>query len=321
MDFQKQKEHVALLSVGSNSVLVLVKFTVGFVIGSVSIISEAIHSGVDLLASFIALVSVKTSNKPADKEHSFGHGKIENISGFAEALLIFAAAGWIIYEALQKISKPAPINDLGWGIAVMLTSSAVNAFVSKKLFTIGRKTNSIALQADAWHLRTDVYTSAGVMAGLALIWCGQLLFPGVNLYFLDSVAAIAVALLIIKVAYNLTMQSVGDLLDAKLPTEEEELIEQEILKYEHSLYGYHRLRTRKAGHIRFVDFHIKVNPQMSVVDSHAITVDISKNIELKYPDTSVTIHIEPCEGYCDDDCLNGCLLSDKERKVMRISSN
>lgn len=317
MDFQKQKEQVALLSVASNSALVLVKFIVGFVIGSVSIISEAIHSGVDLLASLIAFVSVKTSNKPADKKHSFGHGKIENISGTVEALLIFAAAGWIIYEAVQKISKPEPIDDLGWGVAVMLTSSIINFYVSNKLFTIGRKTNSIALQADAWHLRTDVYTSAGVMAGLALIWFGQLFFPGVNFYFLDPVAAIAVALLIIKVAYNLTMESVGDLLDAKLPTEEEEFIEKEILKYEHCLHGYHRLRTRKAGHIRFVDFHIKVNPHMSVVDSHAITDEISNDIELKYPNTSVTIHVEPCEGGCDEDCLNGCLLSEKERNKIR----
>lgn len=317
MDFQKQKEQVALLSVASNSALVLVKFIVGFVIGSVSIISEAIHSGVDLLASLIALISVKTSIKPADKEHSFGHGKIENISGAVEALLIFAAAVWIIYEALQKINKPEPIDDLGWGVAVMLTSSIINFYVSNKLFSIGRKTNSIALQADAWHLKTDVYTSAGVMAGLALIWFGRLFFPGVNFYFLDPVAAIVVALLIIKVAYNLTMESVGDLLDAKLPTEEEEFIEKEILKYEQSLHGYHRLRTRKAGHIRFVDFHIKVNPQMSVIDSHAITDEISKNIESKYPNTSVTVHVEPCEGNCDEDCLNGCLLSEKIRNKIK----
>ncbi|MEN6375455.1 MAG: cation diffusion facilitator family transporter [Smithella sp.] len=168
---------MALLSVISNSALVTMKFVVGLVIGSVSIISEAIHSGVDLLASIIALFSVKTSSKPADKNHSFGHGKIENISGTVESLLIFAAAGWIIYEAFQKISKPAPIDNLGWGIGVMLTSSVVNIIVLQRLFKIGRETNSIALQADAWHLRTDVYTSAGVMIGLVLMWCGQLFFP------------------------------------------------------------------------------------------------------------------------------------------------
>lgn len=318
---QKKKEQVALLSVISNSALVTMKFVVGLVIGSVSIISEAIHSGVDLLASIIALFSVKTSSKPADKNHSFGHGKIENISGTIEALLIFAAAGWIIYEAFQKISKQEPLDNLGWGIGVMLVSSVVNIIVSQKLFKIGRETDSIALQADAWHLRTDVYTSAGVMIGLVLMWGGQLFFPGVNLYWLDSVAAIVVALLIIKAAYDLTIQSAGDLLDANLPVEEEEWIHGEILKYEHSLHGYHRLRTRKAGHFRFIDFHIKVEPQMSVVDSHSITEEISKNIENRYPNTSVTIHVEPCDGRCDEDCSGGCLLSEKEKHKIQNSLN
>lgn len=313
MDFQRRKERVALLSVISNSALVSMKLIVGLFIGSVSIISEAIHSGVDLVASIIALFSVKTSSKPADKNHSFGHGKIENISGTVEALLIFAAAGWIIYEAFKKISKPEPLDNLGWGIGVMLVSSVVNIIVSKRLFKIGRETDSIALQADAWHLRTDVYTSAGVMIGLGLMLTGQWFFPQSNLYWLDSVAAIAVALLIIKAAYDLTIQSAGDLLDANLPAEEEERIHEEILKYRHIIHGYHRLRTRKAGHFRFIDLHMKVEPQMSVVNSHLITEGIAQNIESKYPHTSVIIHTEPCDGDCDEDCLDGCLLSEKER--------
>lgn len=313
MNVQKRKERVALLSVISNSALVSMKLIVGLIIGSVSIISEAIHSGVDLLASIIALFSVKTSSKPADKKHSFGHGKIENISGTIEALLIFVAAGWIIYEAFQKMGKTEPLDNLGWGIGVMLISTVVDIAVSQRLFKVGRETDSIALQADAWHLRTDVYTSAGVMVGLGLMWTGQWFFPHVNFYWLDSVAAIAVALLIIKAAYDLTIQSAGDLLDANLPAEEEEWIHGEILKYGNIFHGYHRLRTRKAGHFRFVDFHIKVEPQMSVVNSHLITEEIAKDIENKYPNTSVTIHVEPCDGDCDEDCLGGCLLSEKER--------
>jgi len=320
-NLQKKKERVALLSVISNSALVSMKLIVGLLISSVSIISEAIHSGVDLLASIIALFSVKTSSKPADKNHSFGHGKIENISGTIEALLIFAAAGWIIYEAFQKISKQEPLDNLGWGIGIMLLSSVVNIVVSQRLFKIGRVTDSIALQADAWHLRTDVYTSAGVMIGLVLMWGGQLFLPGVNLYWLDSVAAIAVALLIIKTAYDLIIQSAGDLLDTNLPAEEEEWIHGEILKYGNRLHGYHRLRTRKAGHFRFIDFHIKVEPQMSVVDSHSITEEISKNIENRYPNTSVTIHVEPCDGRCDEDCFGGCLLSEKERHKIQNHIN
>lgn len=320
-NLQKKKERVALLSVISNSALVSMKLIVGLLICSVSIISEAIHSGVDLLASIIALFSVKTSSKPADKNHSFGHGKIENVSGTIEALLIFAAAGWIIYEAFEKINKQEPLDNLGWGVGIMLVASVTNIFVSQRLFKIGRETDSIALQADAWHLRTDVYTSAGVMIGLILMWGGQLFLPGVNLYWLDSVAAIAVALLIIKAAYDLIIQSASDLLDANLPAEEEEWIHGEILKYGHRLHGYHRLRTRKAGHFRFIDFHIKVEPQMNVIDSHSITEEISKNIEIRYPNTSVTIHVEPCDGRCDEDCFGGCLLSEKERHKIQNHIN
>ncbi len=321
MNFQKQKERVALLSVISNSALVSMKLVVGLMIGSVSIISEAVHSGVDLLASIIALFSVKTSSKPADKDHSFGHGKIENISGTVEALLIFVAAGWIIYEAIQKLSNPEPLDNLGWGIGIMLISTIANIFVSLRLFKIGRETDSIALQADAWHLRTDVYTSAGVMVGLAMMLCGQWFFPHINFYWLDSVAAIAVALLIIKAAYDLTVQSAGDLLDANLPSEEEEWIRGEILKYGKIFHGYHRLRTRKAGHFRFVEFHLKVEPQMTVADSHAITEAISQHIESRYPQTSVTIHVEPCDGNCDDNCREGCLLSEEKRREIQKQIN
>lgn len=171
-DLQRRKMAAARLSVYSNSGLILVKLIVGVLSGSVSIISEAIHSGVDLLAAFIALFSVRTSHIPADDIHPFGHGKIENISGTIEALLIFLAAGWIVYEALDKLMNVKPLESLGLAVGVMMVSSAVNWLVSSLLFRVGRESESIALQADAWHLRTDVYTSLGVMASLALIWLG-----------------------------------------------------------------------------------------------------------------------------------------------------
>ena len=163
-----------MLSVASNSFLVLFKVIVGITIGSVSIISEAIHSGVDLLAAIIAMFSVKTSSVPADEQRPFGHGKIENISGFVEALLIFVAAFWIIFEALKKLMEPHEITHAGLGVAVMFVSAVINYFVSRRLFRVGK-------EADAWHLRTDVYTSAGVMAGLGIIWIGHEFFPRTTL--------------------------------------------------------------------------------------------------------------------------------------------
>ena len=312
MDIQKRKERVAMLSVASNSFLVLFKVMVGLAIGSVSIISEAIHSGVDLLAAMIAMFSVKTSSVPADERHPFGHGKIENISGFVEALLIFAAAFWIIFEALKKINAPEVMENAEWGVGVMLFSAVMNFIVSQQLFKVGKEADSIALQADAWHLRTDVYTSVGVMAGLSIIWIGHKFFPDPNIHWIDPVAAICVAVLIIHAAYELTMKSLHDLVDVQLPAEEEKFI-RDIIHREQMIYGFHQLRTRKAGHARFIEFHIKVDPQMTVHESHDITRILKKSIREKFTECTITIHIEPCDGECTDICLAGCLLPQGKR--------
>ena len=313
-NIQQKKESVAMLSVASNSFLVVFKMIVGVAIGSVSIISEAIHSGMDLLASAIAMFSVKTSSVPADDHHPFGHGKIENISGFVEALLIFVAAFWIIFEALKKLNAPRVMENPEWGVAVMMFSSVMNLIVSRKLFKVGKEAHSIALQADAWHLRTDVYTSAGVMSALSVIWLGHKFFPDPNIHWIDPVAAIFVAVLILHVAYNLTVNSIRDLMDAKLPPEEEASIRNLIINNQPAINGFHQLRTRKAGNVRFVEFHIKVDPQMSVSDSHNITRILEQNIRNKFPESSVTIHIEPCDGDCTEVCVSGCLLPEGERR-------
>jgi cation diffusion facilitator family transporter len=313
VNIQQKKERVAMLSVASNSFLVLFKVIVGIFIGSVSIISEAIHSGVDLLAAVIAMFSVKTSSIPADDHHPFGHGKIENISGFVEALLIFLAAFWIIFEALKKLNAPQVMENASWGVGVMLFSSIMNFIVSKKLFQVGKEADSIALQADAWHLRTDVYTSAGVMAGLSLIWLGHKFFPDPKIHWIDPVAAIFVAVLILHAAYELTVNSIRDLMDVQLPPEEENYIRKIIVSNQPAIYGFHQLRTRKAGHIRFIEFHIKVDPQMTVHDSHNITRILKQNIRKKFSDCVITIHIEPCEGECTDVCEAGCLLPDEKK--------
>jgi cation diffusion facilitator family transporter len=313
MNIERRKVRVALLSVVSNTSLVLMKLGVGLLIGSVSILSEAIHSVSDLVAALIALFSVKKSGQPADSRHPFGHGKVENISGTLEAMLIFLAAAWIVFEAIRRLLHPEPLETVGLGVAIMLISSGANIAVSRRLFKVGKETDSIALQADAWHLRTDVYTSAGVMISLALIWIGRRVFPGVNLDWLDPAAAIGVALLILKAAYELTLQSARDLMDVSLPEDEKAWIMKLIEDYRSVIHGCHEMRTRKAGHFRYVEFHLKVDPEMSVGVSHAVTVVLKQKIKARFPDTSVLIHIEPCDGNCDGRCLDGCLLPEKER--------
>jgi cation diffusion facilitator family transporter len=312
MDMKSYKTPVALLSVVSNGTLVLFKLIVGIVIGSVSVISEAIHSAVDLVAALIALFSVRTSAKPADHEHPYGHGKVENISGTIEAILIFFAAGFIINEAIHKLSNPQPLDLVGWGLTVMLFSCIVNIVVSHLLFKVGHATESVALEADAWHLRTDVYTSAGVLAALLTIWAGKRFRPDLNLDWIDPVAAIAVALLIIRAAYEMVKKSARDILDASLPDKELSLLHELILRQAPAVVGFHDLRTRKAGSTRFVEFHLLVDRDMTVFDSHLITQVIGDDIRELYPDTQVTIHIEPCDKTCPPKCTKNCILTDRE---------
>jgi cation diffusion facilitator family transporter len=313
----RQKVAVAWLSVCSNSLLIALKVTVGVLIGSVSVISEAIHSGVDLLAAVIALVAVKESGKPADQEHPFGHGKVENLSGAIEAVLIFVAAGWIIYEAIRKLIYPRPLEEVTWGVAVMAFSAGANFIVSRLLFSVGRRTQSVALEADAWHLRTDVWTSLGVMAGLGLIWAGETVWQGMHFHWLDPAAAICVALLIVRAAWKLTLRSALDLIDIKLPAEEEAWLVNLLRDYQPTVRGLHRLRTRKAGSTRFFEFHMFVDAQMSVERSHALVHEISAKIRVHFENASVTIHVEPCRGDCTGDCSADCFLSDQQRQQVQ----
>ncbi len=310
MDKSKDKVFAASLSVASNVTLTISKIGVGISIGSISVLSEALHSAIDLVASLIALYAVKTSGKPADREHPFGHGKIENISGAVEAILIFIAAGWIIFESVKKLISPHVIESASWGVGVMFISSVLNFFVSQYLFKVSHATDSVALEADAWHLRTDVYTSLGVMVGLGLMWFGSAFFPAVDLSWLDPVAALAVALLIIRAAYELTVKATKDLLDESLPPEELHWLKSNVFDTYPNIKSCHSLKTRKSGPSRFIEFHLAVESAMSVEDSHAITEQLEKMIKARFPDANVIIHIEPCDDeHCHQACEQGCKLT------------
>jgi len=320
MSEQRKKTRVAALSVASNSLLVIFKLIVGILIGSVSVLSEAIHSGMDLVAALIAFFAVRIAGRVADEEHPFGHTKVENISAAVEALLIFAAAVWIIIEAVEKLINPSPIETVGWGVGIMLVSTIANLVVSRLLFKVGRETDSAALTADAWHLRTDVYTSVGVTAGLGIIWLGGFFFPSVNLNWIDPVAAIAVAGLIIHAAYDLTRRAVQDLVDQSIPIEEKEWMQNYLSSLYPTVRSSHRLRTRKAGATRFINLHLALDSKLTVSESHAIGDQIVADFKKHFPhDVDVIVHIEPCDGVCSPACESGCLLSDEEQKAARTT--
>ncbi|MEN6462268.1 MAG: cation diffusion facilitator family transporter [Syntrophomonas sp.] len=280
------RSKAAWFSVLSNFTLVASKLTIGIIIGSVSVISEAIHSANDLLASFIALFAIKTSTRPPDKEHPYGHGKIENISGTIEALLIFIAAAMIIKEAINKLSSGGEVMDLGWGMAVMSFSALMNFLVSNYLLKVGRETDSVALEADGMHLRTDVYTSLGVFAGLALIK-----ITGFQIF--DPVAAILVACLIIKAAYELTRKAFMPLIDSALDEEYIALTESILQEYQDDIVEYHKLRTRKAGRESHIDLHLVLSSDKSIREAHELCDEIESKIYEKIPHSQVLIHVEP----------------------------
>ncbi len=307
---ESRKSSAALLSVASNVALIAVKLIVGAATGSVSVVSEAIHSGMDLVAALIALVAIRQGAKPADEKHPFGHGKFENISGTVEALLILVAALWIIYQAVGKFLQRSEIHSPDWGMAVMAVSALINGLVARHLFKVGKATDSAALQADAWQHRTDVWTSLGVLAGLAIISLGELIIsrsgmpPATknlwtdHLRLIDPIAAIFVAVLILRAVWTLTIRSARDLVDVTLPAEEEQWIRQTLHEFP-QVHGFHCMRTRKSGPLRFVDFHIFVAAEMTVRQSHYLCHQIAEIIRRHFGDASVTVHVEPCSGNCD----------------------
>jgi cation diffusion facilitator family transporter len=293
------KTSAAGLSIISNSLLVVVKVVAGLLMGSVSVLSEGIHSAADLLAAIIAFVSIRAAAKPADENHRYGHGKIENVSGTIEALLIFLAAGYIIYEAVEKIRLGTGLESIDLGIGVMAGSAIVNIFVSRHLHKIARKTDSVALEADAWHLTTDVYTSLGIFVALIVVRV-------TGLTILDPIIAIGVALLILRAAWGITRKSLGGVLDERLPGEEEELIAAAISEHLGEVAGFHKLRTRKAGSERYIDVHLVLPRSVTLEEAHSLCDHLEEDIKTRLPGCSVTIHCEPCsqagDGSCPPDC-------------------
>ena len=283
----------ARTSVFSNLFLTVGKLAAGLFTGSVSILSEALHSGLDLAAAVMAFLAVRKAREPADTDHNFGHGKYESLSGMAEGLLILVAVGLIVWGAMGRlISGETEIRAPLIGVFVMGVSAAVNVLVSRILFRVSKETDSLALEADAWHLRTDVWTSVGVLAGMAVIavgtWAG---FPEVH--HIDPVIAIGIALVIIRAAVDIMRRSYNHLVDRSLPPAEVERIELLLVEHYRELSGYHRLRTRLAGPERYIDVHLEVPGQLSVAESHALCDHLELDLRKIIPGAEIMIHVEP----------------------------
>lgn len=295
MNFSAEKQKAALLSICSNVVLILSKLVVGLITNSISIISEAVHSMTDLLAAIIAFFSIKKSSNPPDEDHQFGHGKYEDFSGFIEGGLILLAAGYIIFEAVEKIiSNKYDYIDTTAGIFVMFVSVIANIIVSRHLFIVARKSDSMALLADAEHLRTDVLTSLGVLIGLILI-------KTTGIKILDPLVAIMVALVIIKAGLDLCFNSGKNLLDASLPEEEQKVIIDTLNLYIPSeIIEIKEMKSRKSGAEKLIELILVIPKNMTVETGHNLCDKIEEDLKNKINNANITTHVEPCGCSCNN---------------------
>lgn len=280
--------------------LVIFKFMIAFLTGSISIFAQAFDSFLDIIVVLIAFFSIRVSIKPADEEHPFGHGKIENISAVAQAILIFTAGGLIIYSAINRIISKEDIELTEIGIGIMAVSIVVSILLSRHLLKVSRATDSLALEAIGQNITADVFSAVGVFSGLVIIH-----FTGLTI--LDPIIALIVSIIILKSAYNVIMKSFHGLMDGRLPKAEEKKIASCLQEHSGKLVGFHKLRTRKAGGQRFIDLHLIMPRGASVEEAHLVCNHLEQDLEERLTNTNITIHVEPCSIECNQ-CSVDCIL-------------
>ena len=282
-----RKRRAALVSVASNTLLILLKVIAGAVTGSVALLTEAMHSAIDLIASLVAFASVRVADEPADESHPYGHEKVEHLAAAIEGMLILVGSGVILFTAAQHLIVGAEVEKLGFGIAVLAVSIVVNVCVSSFLARRARDTESPALEGDAAHLRTDALTSIGVLIGLVLVE-----ITGAD--WLDPVVAMLVAVAIVISGVRILNRSSRVLVDEALPEEEMDAIRAAIIDFgPRGVAGFHQLRARRAGARRLVDMHVQFREGTTLEDAHRTAHELQDAIRDRLGDADVLIHLEP----------------------------
>jgi cation diffusion facilitator family transporter len=283
----RSKSGAAALSIASNATLIAIKLAAGAITGSIAIITEALHSLIDLVASVIAFVSVRKADEPADIDHPYGHEKVESLAATIEGMLILVGAGIIVFEATHRLVVGSEVERLGVGIAVMGFSVLANLAVSTVLYRQARTHQSPALEGDAAHLRTDALTSAGVLGGLLLVEV-----TGVVAF--DSITALIVAAAIVAAGLRIIRRSSGVLVDEALPDAEMDRIETAIATARtDEVAGYHKLRGHRAGPRRYVDLHVQYRSGTTLERAHELAHAMRSAIEAEMSGAEVLIHVEP----------------------------
>lgn len=281
------KTRAAGLSIISNTLLIALKVVAGIVTGSVAILTEAAHSAIDLLASFIAYFSIRKADQPADADHPYGHAKLENLAAAIEGMLILVGAAVIIYESIHRLTVGVDLDSLGFGIAVVGFSALVNFGVSTYLYKQAEASDSPALAGDAAHLRTDAYTSLGVVVGLTLV-------EVTGVVELDSITALVVAMAIVAAGVRLVTSSSRVLVDEALPQAELDRVREAIAHADApEVLGYHELRARRGGSRRYIDLHVQFRSGTTLERAHELAHQLQSGIRATLTDADVLIHLEP----------------------------
>ncbi|MGB8960081.1 MAG: cation-efflux pump [Candidatus Aminicenantales bacterium] len=293
---RREKKRAALSSVVAALGLTGMKLAVGLLSGSLGILAEAAHSGLDLVAALVTLVAVSVSDRPADESHPYGHGKIENFSALIETVLLFITCGWIIYEAVQRIFfRNVQVNPSLWAFLVVIVSIGIDVSRSRMLRRAAEKHQSQALEADALHFSTDVWSSAVVLGGLALVWAGKHILPAESHWLnrADAVAALGVAFIVLFVSYRLGKRTIDVLLDGAPDGLKEKIVAaaDEI----EGVINPGKVRLRRSGARIFVDMTIEVDRNLSLERTHAIAEGVEARIQALVPGADVVIHTDPRE--------------------------
>ena len=292
-----KKSRTVLFSISSNALLLTVKLVAGVLTGSASVLSEAVHSATDLVASVVAFVAVRRSESPPDEDHNYGHGRFENLAGIFEGAILLGVGAAVIYGAVDGILNGAELEFLGFGIGVMTLSAVVNLFVSRWLLRVARETDSRALEAEGYNLRTDVWGAAGVALGLlAALATGWTV--------LDPIIAALIGLVILRTAFRLISGSTRVLLDESLPEEELGVVEEVIggeVRSDPRIQGYHKLRARKSGSQRHIDFHLQLRAETTLGEAHKISDALEERIRHSLPNSDVLIHLEDDRSLREED--------------------
>jgi cation diffusion facilitator family transporter len=292
----------AALSIGAAITTIALKFGAYKLTGSVGLLSDAFESVVNLVAALAAFWALSYAAKPPDAEHTFGHSKAEYFSSALEGLLILIAAVSIAVAAGQRLLNPQPIEQAGLGLILALVATAINGGVAWILLQASRRLRSITLKADAHHLLTDVWTSAGVVLGIGLVGI-------TGWYILDPIIALLVAANIVWTGIKLLRETGSGLLDTAIPDDEKKLIETILSTYQAQGIQFHAMRTRVAGAHRFVSFHVLVPGAWTVQRGHDLCEEIEQTISLSVLGTDVTTHLEPAEDPISWDDVKSKLLN------------